>query len=157
MARAPVLRNRSPHSLQGAPRDHTSRKRRPAVSRLRTPARAPSGSTWVVPFVPDPLPTPPPKDDEGSGRWLTRHLKTTASRLGPRVIPPGASQPMLDGAIAQGDPATLRKTARLSPKGLGGHLLLAAHNWGRGKQGGRDTVPVILLGRTLHVNDFTSI
>lgn len=105
MARAPVLRNRSPHSLQGAPRDHTSRKRRPAVSRLRTPARAPTGSTWVVPFVPDPLPTPPPKDDEGSGRWLTRHLKTTASRLGPRVISPGASQPMLDGAIAQGDPA----------------------------------------------------
>lgn len=63
------------------------------------------GPLGLSPSPPDPHPTPPPKDEEGSGRWLTRHLRTTASRLGPRFIPPGASQPMLDGAIAQGDPA----------------------------------------------------
>lgn len=50
-------------------------------------------------------PLPHPRMMRGPAGGWTRHLRTTASRLGPRFIPPGASKPMLDGAIAQGDPA----------------------------------------------------
>ena len=86
----------------------------------------------------------------GADGW-TRFLRTAAYSFGPGFLPPGASEPIMDGDTAHhahSDPAVVSKAAYLRVSEDAPCQLLTIHRgWGV-----ENKVLVIVLGRTLHNN-----